>query len=192
MPANLENSAVDIGLENCSFSFHPKQSQCQRMFKLLLVAQVQQLNWTEVNIVKGSIVVNKTEVNIFLEFPCFLYDPESIGNLISGSSFFSKPSLDSWKFLVHIMLKPNMQDFKNDLISMGDDFNCLTVRTFFSTILLGNWDEDWPFPVLWPLLCLPDLLTYWMQYLDGIILQNFEQLYCNSTTSTSFINSSAS
>ena len=94
MPANLENSAVDIGLENCSFSFHPKQSQCQRMFKLLLVAQVQQLNWTEVNIVKGSIVVNKTEVNIFLEFPCFLYDPVNVGNFISGSSAFSKPSLD--------------------------------------------------------------------------------------------------
>ena len=64
------------------------------MFKLLLVAQVQQLNWTEVNIVKGSIVVNKTEVNSFLEFPCFLYDPANVGNFISGSSAFSKPSLD--------------------------------------------------------------------------------------------------
>ena len=49
---------------------------------------------TEVNIVKGSIVVNKTEVNIFLEFPFFLYDPANVGNLISGSSAFSKPSLD--------------------------------------------------------------------------------------------------
>ena len=49
---------------------------------------------TEVNIVKGSIVVNKTEVNIFLEFPFFLYDPANVRNLISGSSAFSKPSLD--------------------------------------------------------------------------------------------------
>ena len=49
---------------------------------------------TEVNIVKGSIVVNKTEVNSFLEFPFFLYDPVNVGNLISGSSAFSKPSLD--------------------------------------------------------------------------------------------------
>ena len=44
------------------------------------------------------------------------------------------------------------------------------VRTFFGTTLPGNWDEDWPFTVLWPLLGLPDLLTYWMQHLDGIIL----------------------
>ena len=77
---------------------------------------------------------------------------------ISVSSSFSKPSLDIWKFLVHIMLKPSMQDFKHDLTSMGDEGNCLMVSTFFSTTLLGNWDEDWPLPVLWPLLGLTDLL----------------------------------
>ena len=64
------------------------------MFKLLLAVQVQQLKWTEVSIVKGLIVDNKTEVNIFLDFPCFLYDPANVGNLIFGSSAFSKPSLD--------------------------------------------------------------------------------------------------
>ena len=65
--------------------------------------------------------------------------------------------------MVHIMLKPSMPDFKQDLTSMEDECNCLiAVRTFFSNTLLGNWDEDWPFPVLWPLLGLPDLLTYWV------------------------------
>ena len=52
---------------------------------------------------------------ILLEFPCFLYDPVNVINLISGSSAFSKPRLDVWKFLVHVMLKSSMHDFKHDL-----------------------------------------------------------------------------
>ena len=72
----------------------------------------------------------------------FLYNPVNAGSLISSSSSFSKPSLDISKFLVHIMLKPCMQDFKHDLTSMGDESNCLMAGTFFGTILLGNCDED--------------------------------------------------
>ena len=68
-----------------------------------------------IHTVKGFGIVAETEVDVFLEFPCFLFDPANVGNLISGSSFFSKPSLDIWKFLVHVMLKPSMQDFKHDL-----------------------------------------------------------------------------
>ena len=52
-----------------------------------------------------------------------------------------------------------MQDFRHDLTSMGDECNCPVVSTFFGTTLLGNWDEDLPFLVLWPLLVLPDMLT---------------------------------
>ena len=80
-----------------------------------------------IHTVKGFNIVTETEVDVFLEFPCFLYDPVNVGNLISGSSAFSKPSLDVGKFLVHIMLKPSMQDFKHDLTSMGDEYNCLMV-----------------------------------------------------------------
>ena len=98
--------------------------------------------------VKGFRVVDETEVDVFLEFCCFLYDPAIVGNLISGSYAFSKTSLDIWKFLVHIMLKPSMQDFKHDFTSMGDEYNYLMVRTFFSTAILGNWYEDQLFPVL--------------------------------------------
>ena len=68
--------------------------------------------------------------------------------------------MNIWKFSVYIMLKLSMQDFKHGLTSLGDECNCLMARTFFSTTLLGNWNEDCPFPVLWPLLGLPDLLTY--------------------------------
>ena len=89
--------------------------------------------------VKGFSLVNETEVDVFLKFPCFLYDPADVGNLISGSSAFSKLTLDIWKFLARVMLKPSMQDFKHDLNSMGDEYNCLMVCTFFSTALLGNW-----------------------------------------------------
>ena len=88
--------------------------------------------------VKGFSIVNETEVVVFLVFSYFLYDPVDIGSLISGSSALSKPSLEVWKFLVHVMLKPSM----SDLTSMGDECNCLMVRTFFSTTILGNWDED--------------------------------------------------
>ena len=66
----------------------------------------------------------KTEVDVFLELPSFLYDPGNAGNLIFGSSAFSKTSLDIWKLLVHIMLKPSIQDFKNDFTIMGDECNC--------------------------------------------------------------------
>ena len=80
-----------------------------------------------IHTVKGFSVVSETKVDVLLEFPCFLYDTVNVGNLISGSSAFSKPSLDVWKFLVHVMLKPSVQDFKHDLTSMGDECNCLMV-----------------------------------------------------------------
>ena len=62
--------------------------------------------------VKGFSVVNETEVDVFLEFPCFFYDPTDVGNLISGPSAFSKLSLYVWEFLVHVLLKPNLKDFE--------------------------------------------------------------------------------
>ena len=64
-----------------------------------------------IHIVKGFSAVNETEVDIFLIFPCLLYDPVNVGNLISGSSAFSKPCLNIWKFLAHVTLKPSMKEF---------------------------------------------------------------------------------
>ena len=64
---------------------------------------------------KGFSITDVTEIDVFLEFPSFLCDPVNVGNLTSGSSSFSKASLDIWKLLVRIMLKPSMQDFKCDL-----------------------------------------------------------------------------
>ena len=64
-----------------------------------------------IHIVKGFGIVNKAEVDIFLELSCFFYDPVDIGNLISGSSAFSKSNLNIWKFTVHILLKPGWGNF---------------------------------------------------------------------------------
>ena len=105
-----------------------------------------------INTVKGFSIVREKEVYIFLEFPWFLYDPANVGNLISGSSTFSKPSLCVWKFLVHALLKPSLKDFEHNLTSMWNERNCAVVWTFFGTALLWDWNENWYFPVLWPLL----------------------------------------
>ena len=76
------------------------------------------LQFVVIHIVKGFPLVNETEVDVFLEFLCFLYDSANVGNLISGSSAFSKPSLDIWKFLVHVLLKPNVKDFEHNFASI--------------------------------------------------------------------------
>ena len=70
------------------------------------------------HIVKGFGIVNKAEIDVFLELPCFLDDPADIGNLISGSSAFSKTSLNIWKFTVHILSKPGLENFEHYFISM--------------------------------------------------------------------------
>ena len=80
-----------------------------------------------IHTVKVFSVVHETEIDVFLKLPCSLYNPANVHNPISSSSSFSKPSLDIWKFLVHIMLKLSMQDFEYNLTSMGDECNFLMV-----------------------------------------------------------------
>ena len=68
--------------------------------------------------VKGFDIVNKAEVDVFLELSCFFNDPADVGNLISGSSAFSKTSLNIWKFTVHVLLKPGLENFEHYFASM--------------------------------------------------------------------------
>ena len=65
-----------------------------------------------IHTVKGFSVVNEAEVDVFLEFSCFFYDPRDVGNLISGSSAFSKSSLNIWNFTVQVLLKPSLENFE--------------------------------------------------------------------------------
>ena len=71
-----------------------------------------------IHTVKVFGVVNKAEIDVFLELSCFLDDPTDVGNVISGSSAFSKSSLNIWKFMVHILLKPGLENFENYFASM--------------------------------------------------------------------------
>ena len=113
-----------------------------------------------IHTVKGFFVVNKTEIDVFLELSCFFDDPVDIGNLIFGSSAFSKTSLNIWKFLVYVLLKPDLENFEHYFTSVWDECNCAVVGPFWGIAFLRYWNENWPFPVLWPLLSFLNLLAY--------------------------------
>ena len=117
-----------------------------------------------IHTVKGFGIVNKAEIDVFLEFSCFFDDPADVGNLISGSSAFSKTSLNIWKFTVHVLLKPGLENFEHYFTSMWDECNCAVVWVFFGIVFLWDWNKNWPFPVLWPLLSVPNLLAYRVQH----------------------------
>ena len=107
-----------------------------------------------INTLKGFGIVNKAEADIFLELSCFFCDPMDIGNLTSGSSAFSKSSLNIWKFMVHILLKPGLENFEHYFTSMWDECNCAVVWTFFGIAFLWDRNENWPFPGLCSLLLI--------------------------------------
>ena len=71
------------------------------------------LQFVVIHTVKGFSIVSEAEMYVFLEFPCFFYDLADVGNLISGSSAFSKTSLNIWKFMVHVWLKPGLENFEH-------------------------------------------------------------------------------
>ena len=127
------------------------------------------LGFVVIYTVKGFGIVNKVEIDIFLGLSSFLYDLADVGNLISGSSAFSKTSLNIWKFTVHILLKPGLENFEHYFTRVWDECNCAVVWAFFGIAFLWDWNENWPFPVLWPLLSFPNLLTYWVQHFHSII-----------------------
>ena len=91
-----------------------------------------------IHTVKGFGIVNKTEVDVFVELSCFLDDPVDVGDLISGSSAFSKSSLNIWKFTVHELLKPGLENSELYFASVWDECNCVVVWAFFCIAFL--WD----------------------------------------------------
>ena len=127
------------------------------------------LQFTVIHTVKVFGIVNKAEVDVFLKPSCLFDDPKDVGNLISGSSAISKSSLNLWKFLVHILLKPGLENFEHYFAKcvrweqLRDSWKILLHCLFW------DWNENWPFPVLWPLLSFPNLLAYWVQHFNSII-----------------------
>ena len=90
-----------------------------------------------IHTVKGFGIVNKAEVDVFLELSCILNDPTDVGNLKSGSSAFSKTTLNVWKFTVHVLLKPGLENFEHYFTSVWDECNCAVVWAFFGVGLDG-------------------------------------------------------
>ena len=112
-----------------------------------------------IHTVKSFDVVNEAKVDVFLEFPCFFYDPTDVSNLIPGSSAFSKSSLYIWNFSVHILLKPSLKDFECYLASMWNECNCTAILTlpFFGTgmktDLFQSCGHCWVSKICWHIEC---------------------------------------
>ena len=101
---------------------------------------------------KGFDTVNKAEIDVFLELSYFFDNPADVGNLISGSSAFSKTSLNIWKFTIHILLKPGLENFEYYFTSVWDECNCAVV---LHLVLIFNC-QHWPV-----LLSLPSYCAWW-------------------------------
>ena len=166
---NMEPVCCSMSSSNCCFLTCIQISQ--EAGKVVLYSHLFK-NFSQflvMHTVKGFSIINEEEVDVFLEFSCIFYDPTDVGYLISGSSAFSKPSLNIWKFWVHILLKLSLENFKNYVASVWDECSCAVVWTFFGIAFLWNRNENGPFPVLWPLLSFPNLLAYWVQHFHSII-----------------------
>ena len=83
-----------------------------------------------------------------------------VGSLIAGSSAFLKSSWNIWKFTVHVLLKPCLENFEHHFTRMWDECYCVVDWTFFAIAFHRDWNENWLFPILWSLLSFPNGLAY--------------------------------
>ena len=125
--SNLESVCCSMSTCNCCFLTYIWISQ--EVDKVVWYSHLLK-NFPEfvvIHTVKGFGIVNKAEIDIFLELSCFFHDPADVGNLISGSSAFSKTSLNIREFTVHVWLKPGLENFERYFTSMWDECNCAVV-----------------------------------------------------------------
>ena len=136
----------------CSMS----SSNCCLLTRIQISQEAHQVIWYShllknfpqfvvIHTIKGFGIVNKAEIDVFLEPSCLLDDPADVGNLISGSSAFSKTSLNIWNFTIHVLLKPGLENFEHYFTSVWDECNCAVVWAFFGIVFLWDWNENWPF-----------------------------------------------
>ena len=121
------------------------------------------LQFVVIYTVKGFGIINKAELDAFLELSCFSNDPIDVDNLISDSSAFSKSGLNIWKFMVHILLKPGLENYKHYFASVRWVQLCSSLSILWHCLSLGL---EWK---LWPLPSFPNLLAYWVQHFHRII-----------------------
>ena len=110
-----------------------------------------------IHTVKGFGIVTKSEIDLFLELSCFFDNPTDVYNLTSGSSAFSKSSLNIWKFTAHLLLKAGLENFEHYFASVWDECNCALVWTFFGIAFVIEMNPDlfhfcghcWVFQICW-------------------------------------------
>ena len=171
---NLKPVHCSVSSSNCCFltSLQVSQEASKVVWYSLLLKNFPQ--FVVIHTVKGFGVVNEAEVDVFVELSCIFCDPTDVGYLTSGSSAFSKLSLNIWKFSFHLLLKPGLENFEHYFASVSYECNCAVAWTLFgSTAFLRDWNENWPFPVLWPLLSFPNLLKHCVQHFNSIIVLGF-------------------
>ena len=114
----FEPVCCSMSSSNCCFltCIHISQEAGQEVLPSYLLKNFLQL--VVIHTVKDFDIVNKAEVDVFLELSCFFNDPKDVGNLISGSSAFSKTSLSIWKSMAHVLLKPGLENFEHYFINM--------------------------------------------------------------------------
>ena len=107
------------------------------------------LQFLVIHTVKGFGIVNKEEIDVFLELFCFFDDPAGVGNSLSGSSAFSKTSLNIWKFMVHVLLTPGLENFEHFFTSVWDECNCVvSLSILWHCLSLGlEWKLTFSSPV---------------------------------------------
>ena len=134
---------------NCCFltCIQISQEACQVVWYFHFFKNFPQL--VVIYTIKSFHLVSEAEADVLLEFACFLYDSMEFGNLISGSSAFSKSSLNIWDILTHKQLKSSLENFEHYFASVWEECNCVIVWVFFGIAFPWDWNENWSFPVLW-------------------------------------------
>ena len=126
-----------------------------------------------IHTVNGFDVVSEAEIDLFLEFSRFFDDPMDVGTLISGSSALSKSSLYVWKFLVHTLLKPGLENFEHYFVSLWDECNCIVIWAFLTLCFFGigvktdlfqSCGHCWVFQICWHSECSTLTASFFMTW----------------------------
>ena len=149
----LEPVYCSMSSSNCCFLTCIQVSQRQvRWSDIPISKNVPQ--FIVIHRVKGFGKVNKAKVDVFLEFSSFFLMIQQMLKIL---------------FVLHVLLKPGLENFKHCFASVWDECNCSVLWTFFGVAFLLGWNENWPFPALWSLLSFPSLLAYWVQHFNNVV-----------------------
>ena len=126
-----------------------------------------------IHTVRGFNIVNEAEIDVFLELSCFLMTQQMLTIWSLVPLPFLKPAWTS-QFSVHVPLKPHLKNCEHYFASMWDECNYVVIWRLSGIAFLWDWNGNWPFPVLWPLLSFPNLVVCWVLHFNSIILQDLK------------------